>query len=177
MPIGAWAHAQFWRMDAGDGGGPPVAGASAEGGYVPWQATVIMGSIGGGCQAWWDHWVRVWRLAWRLHRLRDERAQVLERVLEIVEGDLYLHGRTAVRDVATTLGFNKPTAWGDLAHLLKSRPDLAENHWRHLYATMRLEAQGVTLSKPMLNLVAEVAFHGYALNPQRPEAWRLPSAI
>lgn len=59
MPSAA-LHSQYW---AGSGGGPapPQTGASAAGGYVPWQTTVIIGMGGGVFQALWErlwHWRR-----------------------------------------------------------------------------------------------------------------------
>lgn len=169
MPIGAWAHAQYWRYDQGGGGGGG-GGHGARGGYVCWQTSTILPSAFGGLQAWWERivWaVRVFRLI-RLFA-GDERRDVLERVFALLEHPAYPQARAAVKQVAGTLGFNKPSEWGNLHHLLKQRPDLAENHWRHLYAMTLTEAAigQDALSKPDLNALAELAYHGYALKPDR----------
>jgi hypothetical protein len=42
MPVLSWAHAAFWSGAVGGVEPPPVAGASIQGGYVPWQANIVM---------------------------------------------------------------------------------------------------------------------------------------
>lgn len=52
MP-GMWAHSLYWS-GAAAGGTPtePPLGASASGGYVPWQTTIIVG-LGLLCRVSW----------------------------------------------------------------------------------------------------------------------------
>lgn len=57
MPSGAF-HSQYWAGSA-DAPAPPQTGASANGGYVPWQTTVVIGSGFGMTQVAWE-WVLHW---------------------------------------------------------------------------------------------------------------------
>lgn len=51
MPVLSWAHSKYWQAHEPE---PPVeAGASADGGYIPWQTTVIFGSGFGAMQVVW----------------------------------------------------------------------------------------------------------------------------
>lgn len=54
MPVLSWGHSQFWQGPHGPGEPPPAAGASGAGGYVPWQTSVIIGSMFGGLQPVWQ---------------------------------------------------------------------------------------------------------------------------
>lgn len=167
MPIGAWAHAQYWQSKANV---PPAAGASGAGGYVPWQTTPVLGSLFGGLQAWFESALWAWR-AWRmLRRLRrDERGLVADVVLRMLESPDYIDARQAVAATANILGVrNNPTAWQSLVNVLKPRPGWTENHWRHFQAIVDFDARRPnTLSNPQKNLLVELAYMGYALKPVR----------
>ena len=52
MPTGAF-HSNYWAGSA-DVPEPPGTGASANGGYVPWQIVVVAGSGFGALQVVWD---------------------------------------------------------------------------------------------------------------------------
>lgn len=57
MPSAAF-HSNYWQRDSA--GPPPVtAGASARGGYIPWQTTVTIGSLFGVLQALYERLVKV----------------------------------------------------------------------------------------------------------------------
>lgn len=53
MPVLSWAHSKYWQAHAPEA---PQTGASSAGGYVPWQTSVIVGSMFGGLQPVWQ-WV------------------------------------------------------------------------------------------------------------------------
>lgn len=166
MPIGAWAHSHYWREKTPQA--PPAGGAPGIGGYPEWQSTVIIGSLFGSLQVLWERMTwsfRLWRMLMRF--APDERRDIVNRVLVLLSSPQYGEAKAAAKKVATTLGFNKPTEWGNLASILKTRQDLSENHWRHHYAYMILEESvGDKLNRAELNLLAELAYHGYALRPR-----------
>lgn len=54
MPTAAM-HSHYW---AGSDGAGPATGASAAGGYVPWQTTVVIGMGFGALHGLWE---RLWR--------------------------------------------------------------------------------------------------------------------
>lgn len=39
MPVLSWAHSAYWQ---GVGGGGPVVTGNGIGGYIPWQANIVM---------------------------------------------------------------------------------------------------------------------------------------
>lgn len=179
MPIGAWAHVQFWSGSADVP--PPI---PSRPGYPGWQSGVIAGSLLGGLQgvydraAWLCRWARLW---WRctpkqraflerhgeaLTRLDGEQVLVVGRVLATLTSDPFVTARSSVRATATTLGFHEPRAWVQLSHALKARSDWAENSWRHLDAMRQLDAVYPNLSNPEKNLLIELAYVGFAVNPR-----------
>jgi hypothetical protein len=56
MPSAA-CHSLFWAVPSAPAA-PPGTGASANGGYIPWQTSVVMGSGFGVTQVVWE-----WALA------------------------------------------------------------------------------------------------------------------
>lgn len=169
MPIGSWAHAQYWRS-----GAPPspnaATGLSA---YPGWQINILLGSLFGGLQTWYERMRWTFRYARRVHRLTDERRAILDRAYTRVTAVGYLEARQCVTETAITLGFNKPTAWGDLKHLMQLRPDLAENAWRHQHAIWLLDVRWPNaLTNPEKNFLIELAYQGYSAQPKRAQVWR-----
>jgi len=53
----AWAHSHYWQHERADAPEGQV-GASARGGYVPFQTTVTIGSLFGALQALYERWVK-----------------------------------------------------------------------------------------------------------------------
>lgn len=64
MPTAA-LHSHFWSQDTQEI--PPEIGASAAGGYTPWQTTVIIGGGFGVTQIAWE-----WLVARRTSREKDK---------------------------------------------------------------------------------------------------------
>jgi hypothetical protein len=61
MPSAAF-HANYWATPSPPPD-PPGTGASANGGYIPWQTTVVMGSGFGVTQVAWEwlvHLTHTW---------------------------------------------------------------------------------------------------------------------
>lgn len=98
--------------------------------------------------------------------LPTERLRVLRTVITTLDSPLYPVAKRAVRETSQTLGFNRPEAWVPYSRELKSEPARAENVFRHLHC-MRLirDYSGVTLSNPEQNLLAELAYHEYGIQP------------
>lgn len=167
MPIGAWAHSQYWRSHGGAGGGPPGNSGKRVRGYVTWQTTVVIGTtyaLFGPLQAVYDairEAVRWYRL---MRALSPDRRAALNRVIGLLLSPEYAAARSAVTDTAQILGFNKPTAWQSLVAVLKANPGWTENHWRHVQAMQGLGE--TSLTNPDKNLLIELAYHGYAERPR-----------
>lgn len=91
---------------------------------------------------------------------------ILERALHTVQHPVYPLAARAVRQTATTLGFNKPQAWIQLGHALKDHPDWAENTWRHLHACELTDQwarqAGSTLTNPDRHLLVQIAYSGFS---------------
>lgn len=165
MPIGAWAHSQYWRAHGGAGGGPPGNGNGKRGrGFVPWQTTVIIStsySLLGPLQVVYEaireavRWYRVVR------SLSTTQRAVLARVVGLLVSPEYVTARESVTATAQILGFNKPTAWQSLVTALKADPSWTENHWRHVQAMQGLA--DTPLTNPEKNLLTELAYHAHAL--------------
>lgn len=146
---------------------PPGSGKA---GYPGWQSAVIAPSLFGAIGAVIDLWME--RLRWALRLLRRvkgldrEQRLILERVLGSLESPAYPVARLAVRQTATTLGFNRPEAWKPLGTALKASPGRAENTFRHLNACTllrdTLRAKGSTVTNPEMHLSVELAYQGFA---------------
>jgi len=166
MPLVGEFHQKYWNIS--DTNLPPV--HLGRGGYPIWQASVITPSLVGIVGAWLDtklEQFRWWRALYRRIKVLDrERRAVLLIALETLEHPAYTSAQTAVRQTAVTLGFNRPEAWTELSRQVKGSPGRAENHYRHLLACRKVDtavrAQGSTLTNPELNLVTELAYHGFS---------------
>lgn len=163
-------HRQYWEFS--DTSAAPVAPPGL-GGYPTWQASVIAPSLFGMIGAYIDTWmVRLkwwWGFAPRVHRLNEEKRVVLVHALGLLEDPAYARARVAVRETSKILGFNKPSAWGELKGVLKDSPGTSENVMRHLEALRRMRGmEGSTLTNPQANLMTELAYVGFAKFPRRP---------
>ena len=102
----------------------------------------------------------------RLRAFSAEQRAVLERVTTALELPAWPDARAAVRQCATTLGFNHPEMWREYSRAIKADAGQAENVFRHLKAVddlkAVLQARGLTLDHPTLHLVVELAYQGFA---------------
>lgn len=166
MPLVGEFHQKYWNIS--DTNLPPV--HIGRGGYPIWQASVITPSLLGMLGAWLDtklEQFRWWRALYRRVTVLDrERRAVLLLTLDTLEMPAYTSAQVAVRQTAVTLGFNRPSAWTELSREVKDSPTRAENNYRHLLACRKVNlatrAQGSTLTNPELNLVTELAYHGFS---------------
>jgi hypothetical protein len=164
VPLVGEFHEKFWNLS--DTVVPPV--HIGRGGYPGWQAGSICPSLFGMLGAWIDaRWELLkwhWRLAKRVHKLSREQKKVLFITLDLMESDAYVAAQKAVRATAVTLGFNRPEAWKQYSHAIKASPGRAENIFRHIRACeLTREAMHSTMTNPPLNLVTELAYHGWAV--------------
>lgn len=172
MPVQSWAHSHYWSPTST--AVAPVVPTSGQPGYPLWQAgVVVLPSAFGAVSAWAAIWLERLRILWRLASLmlgfsREQQA-VVWRVVETVGSPAFPVARQAVTRTATTLGFNRPEAWGDLKAELKRDAGNAENMFRHLQTvnTLRLNYTGSTLSNPTAHLLVELAYHAYTLRKAR----------
>ncbi len=166
-PVGLF-HTFYWEFS--DTVVPPVL-APGFGGYPMWQASVVAPSLLGVVGAWIDtRWEQIrwfWSLCRRVHELRKPQRDVLMRVLGLMEHPNYPIARTAVRTTATTLGFNDPKMWKGLSTHMKAVPGRAENEYRHLNACALTRQAGSTMTNPTCNLLVELAYHEYTVQPWR----------
>lgn len=169
MPTIGSFHDQYWKDQTPSTFVPTPPGPS-RGGYPGWQAGVIAPSLFGVIGAWIDGQMQRLRWALRLVRrveaLDREQRLVLDRVIVALESPAYPVARLAVRETATTLGFNRPEAWKPYSNELKASPGRAENTFRHLRACSvmrdRLREQGSTVTNPQMHLVVELGYQGFA---------------
>jgi hypothetical protein len=140
------------------------------GGYPAWQVTVIaslFGAIGDWFSVTTSKWRWVWSLVRRIRGLDRDRQLVILRTLDIVEHTHFPLAQSAVKQTATTLGFNRPEAWKPLWHLLKADAGRAENTFRHLNTVELLQmasrATGSTLTNPELHFLSELAYQSFAI--------------
>lgn len=169
MPTVGEFHRNYWGRRDSTGTRPVVTHGSG-GGYPAWQASVIAPSLLGILGAKLDYWrelVRWWLALYRrIHRLDAERRAVLLLTLDRLEHPAYRYAQQAVRETATTLGFNRPEAWKPLSHAMKASPGHAENTFRHMrsYTVLKdaLKADGSTMTNPQLHLTTELAYQGFA---------------
>jgi hypothetical protein len=167
MPVQSWGHSQYWTTT--DTAVTPVFASSGQPGYPLWQGgVVVMPSLFGGVAAWAEIWSQRVRIMWRFaaHMLGMSREQqaVVWRCVEAVDSHPYKVARQAVQKTATTLGFNRPEAWGDLKAELKRDNGNAENTFRHLHTVniLRQNLVGSTLTNPEAHLLVELAYQGFA---------------
>lgn len=182
MPTGALAHIAYWE---GSGDVPVVVPPVTRPGYPGWQAGVVCASLLGGLQAWYERWRELYRIArlmasWaprgrlfieqygeQFAACTAEQRAVLVTTLATMQSPDFTLAKAAVRTTATTSGFNKPVAWTRLSHQLHVRYDWAENCWRHLDAMRQLDdAKTTTMTNPQKNLMVELAYQAYAINPR-----------
>lgn len=165
MPTIGLYHRFYWEFSDTKAAPVPI---PSKGGYPLWQAGVIAPSLLGMLGAWIDaRWALLqwhWRLATRVHRLSRESKAVVLKTIDALEHPCYPHAQTAVRKTATTLGFNRPEAWGGLKRELKASPGRAENTFRRLNACSLLrDLSPSTLANWDQNLFVELAYHGYTV--------------
>lgn len=171
MPVVGEFHGFFWDGVPGSTAGQPQPpGGPTRPGYPGWQVSVIAPSLFGVIGAWLDtRWAQVKWWLWfgrRVNALDRERRAVLLTVLDRLDSPAYPLAQAAVRQTATTLGFNRPEAWIQLSREIKASPGRAENQYRHLNACTLLNAAsraaGSTLSNPVQHLTVELAYTGFA---------------
>lgn len=103
----------------------------------------------------------------RIQALDPERQAVLQRSLTLLESPHYVTAQKAVRETATTLGFDRPEAWKDLARHMKADLGRTQNVYRHLKAMSVLRAQShSTFTNPEANFLTELAYQGFAAKGQ-----------
>ena len=166
-----WAHGFYWFAD--DGAGPPVA-PPGRGGYPAFQASVICSSLFGVLGAWFEHLVtlaRWWILTIRqIHALPMAQRRVVTTVIETLQRPEYQAARTAVRETAFTPHFTRPEMWVPYGRILKAQPRRAENIYRHVKATERMqELVGTPIASVDGDLLVRLAYQEYRLSP-----WGLP---
>ena len=166
MPLAGEHHTFYWENT--DTVTTPVI-VSRGGGYPAWQSTVVVvGSGFGGAveyvERFWDAVRWLWRLFRRSLGFDAQRRAVVLRVLSALEHPAYPIAQRAVKQTATTLGFNRPEAWKELSRELKTSPGRAENAFRHLEAMRLVRANllSSTVTNPECNLIVELAYHGFA---------------
>lgn len=105
------------------------------------------------------------RLAADIHSLPDADRAALGRAVQTYRHPAWPLATAAVRQTATTLGFNRPEAWIPLNRMLKHDTRSRENLFRHLEACRIVRANLVTstLSNPDLHLLVELAYHRYRM--------------
>lgn len=166
MPLKTFQQ-NYWLIS--DTKAPPPTPPS-RGGYPGWQAVIIASLFG----ALWDagraalaKWRWVWTLVTRIRGLDRDRQLVVQRTLEMVEHQNYPMAQAAVRQTATTIGFNRPDAWRPLSHVLKRDQGQAENVYRHMQTVELLQvasrASGSTLTNPELHFLSELAYQSFAI--------------
>jgi hypothetical protein len=113
---------------------------------------------------WWAAAQWLWQLFRRSLGFRAPQRSVVLRVLDALEHPAYPIAERAVKQTATTLGFNRPEAWRELSRELKGSPGRAENAFRHLEAMRLVRANllSSTVTNPECNLIVELAYHGFA---------------
>ena len=91
---------------------------------------------------------------------------VLDAVARALQHPAYGAAHRAVRQTATTIGFNSPQAWVKLSHTIRDHSAWAENTWRHLNACHltqdAIAAQGSTLCNGDRHLLVQLAYAGFA---------------
>jgi hypothetical protein len=159
-------HVNYWENTST--AVAPVVTSYFRPGYPAWQGGVIMGSALGGLQAKWEalrDWVRWgWTVFQRTRALDPQRRAVVLRAVDALEHAAFPLAQAAVAKTATTMGFGRPEAWTQLSRELKGSAGNAENAFRHLEACRLVRANLLlsTVTNPDLNLITELAYHGFA---------------
>ncbi len=160
-----WAHDRYWTTGSTVVVQPST--TAGVGAYPSWQGTVILPSLFGGLQAWWERLADCWRLTRLTWRLTGERRALLQHTATALGHPVWPAAQFAVRKTATTLGFNRPEAWKPLYHELKRSAGDAENTFRHLNTCAILDtallARGSTMTNPQRHFLAELAYQDFAL--------------
>ncbi len=137
-----------------------------------WQSGpihVVLGSMFGGLAPYferaWDYTKWAWKTVWRVIRVHPAGRDALLRVLDAVEHPAYQTACVAVRKTATTIGFNRSTAWIELGRAMKRSPGDAENTYRHLESVRLLRGNllNSTLTNPQAHLMTELAYQDFAV--------------
>jgi hypothetical protein len=164
-------HRNYWNNTST--AGAPVVTSYFRPGYPAWQGGVIMGSALGGLQAKWESlrdWCSWgWTIFQRTRALDPQRRAVALCAVKALEHDAYPLAQSAVAKTATTMGFGRPEAWIQLSRELKGSAGNAENAFRHLEACRLTRANLLlsTVTNPDMNLIVELAYHGFALKNQQ----------
>jgi hypothetical protein len=95
----------------------------------------------------------------------------MDEAYRAISGPAFPFARRSVKATSYDRDFKKKSAWADLSHKIKDRPEWAEMTWRHLNANylMHDDIAASTLSpvsKPDMNLLVELAYHHYAVAPR-----------
>lgn len=171
MPVVGEFHTFYWENS--DTNVTPILTPPPLGGYPTWQSVVTVGSGFGGLEPFYTQAVDAVKWFWTLFRRsrrmdRRGRAAVL-RTIDAVQHPAYPLAYAAVKQTATTLGFNRPDRWTELSRGLKRDPGTTENMYRHLEACRLLKANLLTssLTNPETNLIVELAYQAYAATKGR----------
>lgn len=161
-----WAHEHYFASQSTVVVQPSTV-VGQVGSYPGWQRSVILPSLFGGLQPWWERLAWWWRL-WRAARaLTPERDALLLHTATALSHPAWPGAQVAVRKTATTLGFNRPEAWKPFSHMLKRSPGDAENVFRHLQACQHIDAvllaRGSTMTNPQRHFLAELAYQDFGL--------------
>lgn len=176
MPTIGVFHRHFWAQRAN--------GAVAAGAAPPWQYPAVQSVTGARAMAWtgvlpWGliRWAfaRIW--FWRIpdrylvqEALDAEQRAVVDRVIAVMRSPRWADARVRVRACATTPKFHRPEQWTEYSRAVRADGSQAQNIWRHVRIVQELRAADPMLSNPDANLLAEIAYHGFAYGPKTPKA-------
>ena len=158
MPVISWGHSKYWRARPN----PVVEPPPSFGGYPLWQSSIIIGSLFGVLQAWWDrvkYAYRWYRAAWSWSA--DQR-RAFQEVARILDSPAWPAAQAAVFATSRAERFNEYQEWAKLGNALRNHHGWAENTWRHLHAVYEIEQHCSPMSNPDRNLLVELAYHEFA---------------
>lgn len=174
MPVLSFAHSKFWRQRANPVAPPPV----LFGGYPLWQSSVVVGSLIGGCQLFYERLcsaLRWFRWGWShpytpemqqwadtVAALTPDQRLAVEEAARVVRLPQWATARDAVFATSRAEKFNEYQEWAKLGNALRNSRGMAENTWRHLHACHALRDEQMALGNPTLNLMVELAYHEFA---------------
>ena len=181
MPTVLSFHGKYWNGDAAEGGEVAPSAAAPRPGYPAWQASVIVTAVTfwppfAVLRPWWARVVLVWRWAWRVWAMRPadvatldtvlglnaEQRAVVGQVMAAMSSHEWDDARARVRACATTLGFNHPEMWIQYSRVIKADAGMAQNVFRHAKVVQELRQTFPKLGNPKANLLAELAYVGFA---------------